>query len=60
MLCDSMSPADIEKYLVMVGYICYHGNNHVLINKLEYGRDDDRETTKHGALGYRSMCVLVI
>jgi hypothetical protein len=24
---------DIGEYLVMVGYSCYHGNNHVLINE---------------------------
>jgi hypothetical protein len=24
---------DIERYLVTVGYICYHGNNHVIINE---------------------------
>jgi hypothetical protein len=24
---------DIGEYLVTIGYICYRGNNHVLINK---------------------------
>ena len=35
----------------MVGYNCYRGNKHVLMNKKETGRDCDREATRHGGLG---------
>ena len=34
---------DIGRYLITVGYNCYRGNNHVLTNKKETGRDYDRE-----------------
>ena len=51
---------DIGRYLVTVGYNCYRGNNHVLINKKEIGRDCDREATRHGVLGaYLSSSVSV-
>jgi hypothetical protein len=44
----------------MVGYICYRGNNHVLINKRRPGRNCDREATRHGGLGaYLSPSVSV-
>ena len=42
---------DIGRKLVMVGYNCYRGNNHVLMNKKEAERDCDREATRHGGLG---------
>ena len=42
---------DIGRYLIKVGYNCCHGNNHVLMNKKETGRDYDREATRHGGLG---------
>jgi hypothetical protein len=29
---------DIGEYLVMIGYICYRENNHVLINERRPGR----------------------
>ena len=34
----------------MVDYNCYHGNNHVLMNKKETRWDYDREATRHGGL----------
>ena len=42
---------DIGRYLIMVGYNCYRGNNHVFMNKKETGWDCDREATRHGGLG---------
>jgi len=42
---------DIGRYLIVVGYNCYRGNNHVLMNKKETGLDCDREATRHGGLG---------
>ena len=42
---------DIGRYLMTVGYNCYHGNNHVLINKKETEWDCDREEIRHGGLG---------
>ena len=51
---------DIGRYLIMVGYNCYRGNNHVLMNKKETGQDCDREATRHGGLGaYLSPSVSV-
>ena len=41
---------DIGRYLVMVGYNCYRGNNPVLVNKKETEQDCDREATRHGGL----------
>ena len=35
----------------MVGYNCYHGNNHVLMNKKETGWDYDREAQGMEVLG---------
>ena len=34
---------DIGEYLVTVGYNCYRGNNHVLMNEKETGWDCDKE-----------------
>ena len=34
-----------------IGYNCYRGNNHVLMNKKETGWDCDREATRRGGLG---------
>ena len=42
---------DIGRYLITVGYNCYHGNNCVLMNKKETGWDCDREATRHRGLG---------
>ena len=42
---------DIGGYQSTIGYICYRGNNHVLMNKKETGQDCDREATRHGGLG---------
>ena len=51
---------DIGRYLITVGYNCYRGNNHVLINKNETERDCDREAVSHGGLGaYLSLFVSV-
>ena len=51
---------DIGRYLIMVGYNCYRGNNNVLMNKKEARRDCDREATRHGGLGaYLSLSMLV-
>ena len=51
---------DIGRYLVTVGYNCYRGNNHVLMNKKETGGNCDREATRHGGLGaYLSPSVSV-
>ena len=51
---------DIGGYQSTVGYICYRGNNHVLMNKKETGRDCDREATRHGGIGaYLSLSVSV-
>ena len=51
---------DIGTYLITVGYNCYRGNNHVLMNKKEIKRDCDREATRHGGLGaYLSPSVSV-
>ena len=51
---------DIGRYPVTVGYNCYHGNNHVLMNKKETGWDCDREATSHGGLGaYLSLSMSV-
>ena len=50
----------IGRLLITVGYNCYRGNNHVLMNKKEIGRDYDREATRYGGLGaYLSLSVLV-
>ena len=44
----------------MVGYICYRGNNRVLMNKKETRWDCDREATRHGGLGaYLSLSMSV-
>ena len=46
--------------MITVGYNCYRGNNHVLRNKKEIGRDSDREATRHEGLGaYLSPSMLV-
>ena len=51
---------DIGGYQSTVGYICYHGNNHMLINKKETRWDCDREAIRHGGLGaYLSLTVSV-
>ena len=51
---------DIGRYLITVGYNCYRGNNHVMMNKKETERDCDREATSHGGLGaYLSSSVSV-
>ena len=51
---------NIGRYLIMVGYNCYCGINHVLMNKKEIGRGCDREATRHGDLGaYLSSSVSV-
>ena len=34
---------DIGRYLVTVGYNCYRGNNHVLMNEKKTGQDCDRK-----------------
>jgi len=46
--------------LITVGYICYRGNNHVVNNELETGRDDDSAATRHGGLGCESILVYVV
>jgi len=43
---------DIGRYLITVGYNCYHGNKYVLMNKKETGWDCDREATRHGGLSF--------
>ena len=51
---------DIGRYLIMVGYNCYRGDNLVLMEKKETGWDCDREATRHGGLGaYLSLSVSV-
>ena len=51
---------DIGRYLITVGYNCYHENNHVLMNTKETERDCDREATRHGGLGaYLALSVSV-
>ena len=51
---------DIGGYQSTVGYICYRGNNHVLMNKKKTRRDCDREATRQGGLGaYLFPSVLV-
>jgi len=43
----------------MAGYICYRGDNHVLIMNFETGRDDDSAATRHGGLECESIPVCV-
>ena len=51
---------DIGGYQSTVGYICYRGNNHVLMNKKEARWDCDREATRHRGLGaYLSLSMSV-
>ena len=46
--------------MITVGYNCYRGNNHMLMNKKETGWDCDREATRHGDLSaYLSLSVSV-